>query len=243
MRYDQACAALAEAASVDEVKAIRDVAEAMRAYARQAKNHSAEADAIAIRMRATRRLSELIDAQKQTVGLATGGEHGGRVRIDGLRANPSIVRPTLAMQGIDKNLAHQARVLGQLSDAEFEGVIADARSQGQSRRAQYSPRDRDRDRAANPIVLAPSTAASLTIWSRSPNPAIGLASSMPIRRGLGKLGAATVARFIPLGRQPLRHQRASTRSRGCRSRRSRPTIARYYCGALRRTSRLARISR
>jgi hypothetical protein len=30
--------------------------------------------------------------------------------IDGLRKNPSIIRPTLAMQGIDKNLAQQARV-------------------------------------------------------------------------------------------------------------------------------------
>jgi N6-adenosine-specific RNA methylase IME4 len=127
MAYDAACAALAEAASIDEVKAIRDVAEAMRAYARQAKNHSAEADAVAIRMRATRRLAQLIEAQKQAVGLATGAEHGGRARkIDGLRATPSIIRPTLAMQGIDKNLAKQARTLGALSDDDFEAVVDDA---------------------------------------------------------------------------------------------------------------------
>jgi hypothetical protein len=38
--------------------------------------------------------------QKETVGLATGGEHGGRTNIDGVRETPSNPRPTLASQGI-----------------------------------------------------------------------------------------------------------------------------------------------
>ena len=119
---------MAEAKTIDEAKHFRDQAIAMAAYARQAKNHDLEADAVEIRMRATRRLDELRRAQKETVGLANGGEHGGRAAIDGLRKNPSIIRPTLAMQGIDKNLAHQARVLGRLSDADFEDKIKDARA-------------------------------------------------------------------------------------------------------------------
>src|SRR6266446_554536 len=123
VRYDAACRALAEAHSVDEVKDIRDKAVAMACYARQAKNRDLEADAVEIRLRATRKLDQLRQAQKEKVGLATGGEHGGRARIDGLRKNPSIVRPTLAMQGIGKNLAHQARVLGGLSDEKFEAVV------------------------------------------------------------------------------------------------------------------------
>ena len=45
IRYDAACRAIAAAKSVDEVKDIRDVAIAMKAYARQAKNKSMEADA------------------------------------------------------------------------------------------------------------------------------------------------------------------------------------------------------
>jgi N6-adenosine-specific RNA methylase IME4 len=80
-----------------------------------------------IRLRATRRLDQLRQAQKDMVGLATGGEHGGRVGIDGLRKNPSNARPTLASQGIDKNLAHQARVLGTMDEAKFEATVADAR--------------------------------------------------------------------------------------------------------------------
>src|SRR5262249_28532851 len=84
-------------------------------------------DAVEIRMRATRCLDQLRQAQKDSVGLATGGEHGGRARIDGVRNTPSIIRPTLAMQGIDKNLAKQGRLLGALSDEKFEAVVADAR--------------------------------------------------------------------------------------------------------------------
>jgi N6-adenosine-specific RNA methylase IME4 len=126
--YDTACHAVAEAVAVDEVKNILDAAVMMHAYAKQAKNRDAEANAVELRMRAIRRLDQLCQAQKETVGLATGGEHGGRRRKDGLRQNPSIVRPTLAMQGIDKNLAQQARVLGAMDDAAFERKVAEART-------------------------------------------------------------------------------------------------------------------
>lgn len=125
--YDAACRAVAAAKSVNELMQIRDQARALAACARVAKNRDMEADAVALRLRATRRLDQLRQEQKQTVGLATGGEHGGRPTKDGVRKTPSIVRPTLAMQGIDKNLAKQARVLGALSDEKFEAVVADAR--------------------------------------------------------------------------------------------------------------------
>jgi N6-adenosine-specific RNA methylase IME4 len=121
--YDAACRAIAEAARVDEVKNILDVAAAMQEYARRAKNHELEADAVAIRMRATRRLDQLRLAQKETVGLAKGGQPYQR-RATGLTLNPVA---TLAMQGIDKNLAHQARVLGAMDDADFERKVAEAR--------------------------------------------------------------------------------------------------------------------
>src|ERR1700719_2755340 len=51
-RYDAACAALAAASKVDEAKSIRDKAEAMRVYARQAQNLEMEGQAIKIRLRA-----------------------------------------------------------------------------------------------------------------------------------------------------------------------------------------------
>jgi hypothetical protein len=100
------------------VKDIRDKAVAMRAYGRQAKNKDMEIDAIEIRIRAERRLGEMIVAQKQTVGLATGGEHGGKKRIDGTRAEPSNARPTLAEAGIDS--PHGERDPGGESAAPIE---------------------------------------------------------------------------------------------------------------------------
>jgi N6-adenosine-specific RNA methylase IME4 len=119
-RYDAARRALAEARQVDEVKDIRDQAVAMAVYARQAKNKDLEADAIEIRMRATRRLDQLRQAQKETVGL----NHGVRWVGDKPAEDH---RPTLASQDIGKNLAHQGRILGAMSDERFEQVVKEAR--------------------------------------------------------------------------------------------------------------------
>jgi hypothetical protein len=141
-RYDAACRAVAEAKTVDEAKSIRDKAVAMQSYARQAKNRDLEADALEIRMRATRRLDQLRQAQKETVGLSV-GTRGSRVK--GARVDE---KPTLASQGIDKNLAHNARKLGALSEEDFERAVSEGRSalinraqailDGKARPANYS---------------------------------------------------------------------------------------------------------
>jgi hypothetical protein len=123
--YDRACAALAAAKSVDEVKDIVDASAAMRAHARPAKNRDLEADAVELRMRATRRLDQMRQAQAATVGLNQGAVPGKT----GLEANPVLdLRPTLASQGIDKVLAHQGRLLGRMSDQAFERKVVEARS-------------------------------------------------------------------------------------------------------------------
>jgi N6-adenosine-specific RNA methylase IME4 len=124
IKYDKACRAIAEAKSVDEVKDIRDKSVAMAAYARQAKNRDLEADAVEIRSRATRRLDQMTKAQAQSVGLNQGAIAGKT----GLKANPVLdPRPTLKSQGIDKNLAHQARTFGAMTDERFEQFIVDSR--------------------------------------------------------------------------------------------------------------------
>jgi N6-adenosine-specific RNA methylase IME4 len=126
--YDAACRALSEAVSVDEVMSIRDEALQMEACARIAKNHQVEADAVALRMRATRRLGQLCEAQKNTVGFNRGAAGGGKkAGPRGLLVNPRDLRPTLASQGIDKTLAHQARVLRAMDEAAFEHKVVEAR--------------------------------------------------------------------------------------------------------------------
>ena len=123
VKYDAACRALAEARSVDEVKDILDKAIAMACYARQSKNKDLEADANEIRMRAERRLGELMDEQKETVGFNTGAKGVGFSKT----RTPE-EPPTLAEAGIDKNLAHRARTLARLSAKEFEEAVKENRA-------------------------------------------------------------------------------------------------------------------
>jgi phage N-6-adenine-methyltransferase len=121
-RYEAACRAIAEAKSIDEVKDIRDKAEAMRAYARQAKNKQLEVDAAEIRFRAERRLGEMIAAQRDAGLLAK----AGRPEI-GSERDPIYSTPTLSDSGIDKHLADRARKYAAIPEHEFEARLAERR--------------------------------------------------------------------------------------------------------------------
>ena len=79
------------------------------------------AAAAEIRMRAERRLGELIRVQKETVGLNA----GGRPTITGSKSDP--VTPTLSSVGIDKHLADRARKLSAVPEAQFEGMLGEWR--------------------------------------------------------------------------------------------------------------------
>lgn len=126
VKYDAACRALAAAKSVDEAKKIRDVSEAMRAYAKQAKNRQLEIDAADIRIRATRRIGELEREQACTVGLNRGTAGSGRPPKGGSKSDPpKDQRPTLAQQGIDKRLADQARKFAAIPEKKFESMLSE----------------------------------------------------------------------------------------------------------------------
>jgi len=123
VRYDAACRALSAAKSIDEVKEIHNQSEAMRAYAKQAKNKQLEIDASEIRFRAERRIGELMAAQRDSVGLAP----AGRPEKIGSNPDPIIRPPTLAEAGIDKHLADRARKYAAVPEQEFEDILADRR--------------------------------------------------------------------------------------------------------------------
>lgn len=136
--YDKACAALAQAKRVDEVKAVRDRAEAARAYARQAKNRELEVDAAEIRIRAERRLGELLAAQKslpreQGGGMATGGD-AQRTRFRKVTESPV----TLSELGIDKKLSSRAQALAAVPERRFEAELDDWRQQVQAATARVT---------------------------------------------------------------------------------------------------------
>lgn len=116
IRYEAARSALAAARSIDEVQSIRNQAAAMAAYAKQAKDMSLIADATEIRLRAERRLGEMMKES----ALPHGGDRKSRVAEKPLT-------PTLKEAGIDKNLAHRARVAASLDSPTFEQAVTNAR--------------------------------------------------------------------------------------------------------------------
>lgn len=120
VKYEAARRALEEACAVDEVKDIRDKAMAMRLYAQQAKDKDLEANACEIRLRAERRLGQMMEAQPKANGAREPGTSRGTTR--------DIEKPaSLADAGIDKNLANRARKFAAIDDEDFEGLIEDTR--------------------------------------------------------------------------------------------------------------------
>jgi len=140
VRYEAACKALAEARAVDEVQDIRNKAEAMRVYGMQAKNKTLEVDAAEIRIRAERKLGELIAQQKAGNGLAKPGPKsvptGNRI-------------PTLAEAGIDKKLSSRAQKMAAVPAEEFEAEVGEWRQRVQAENARVTTRlERAGERAA-----------------------------------------------------------------------------------------------
>ncbi len=124
VKYSEACRALAEAVAVDEVLDIKNQADAMRLYAKQAQNKGLEADAWELRQRAERRLGELIRLQKETVGLNTGRAGAGRPALGGSDdAPPKDTRPTLSEAGIDKKLSARSQRTASLPVEVFEEAV------------------------------------------------------------------------------------------------------------------------
>jgi len=132
--YEAACRALSEAKSVDEAKDFRNKAEAMRAYARQAKNKQMEIDASEIRFRAERRIGELMAAQRDAGLLANGGD-AMRARVI---KKPEESPPTLAEAGIDKNLADRARKYAAIPEQKFNDIVDDWRGRVEDENARVT---------------------------------------------------------------------------------------------------------
>jgi N6-adenosine-specific RNA methylase IME4 len=119
VKYDAACRAIAEAKSVDEVKDIRDKSEAMRAYARQARNTQLEADAWEIKKRAEDRLGELSAALDTMQGARTELLPEG-----GKKSKYSILKEV----GISTSAASRYEQFNRLPTGEKEARIAKGRA-------------------------------------------------------------------------------------------------------------------
>ena len=110
---EAASRALAEARSVEDVKVVRDKAEAIRAYYRQQKGcFEAQQDAAELKLRAERRLGELL---------------AETVNHNGSRGVGSTMEPTIP-EGISKKQSHRWQRIASLDGEEFERHIQETRA-------------------------------------------------------------------------------------------------------------------
>lgn len=116
-KYDQMCRAIEEAYFVDEVKDIRDKALALEIYARQAKNEQAERRAVAIRLRAERKVGGLLKEMAEANERETGGKPKPSQRATVKR---------LADLGVSRTQSSRWQRLAEVPDEMFEQALADA---------------------------------------------------------------------------------------------------------------------
>ncbi len=133
VRYEQARNALAECHRVDEVKDIRDRAEAMAAYARLAKDQDMILWATEIKVRAERKAGEM---------LAQG-------KAEGQRAGPGDYRkesppPTLSEIGITRSQSSRWQSLAGMSEEHFEAAVATAKDTAGQVTTAFMLREADR---------------------------------------------------------------------------------------------------
>lgn len=120
-KYDAARYALAIAVEVDEVKDIRDKAEAMAAYARQAKDTELVQWATEIKVRAERRAGQMLAEMPKAVG-TKGQFAGGHTMVP-----PAAEAKTLADIGITKNESSRWQKLAAVTDTQFEQAVSAAK--------------------------------------------------------------------------------------------------------------------
>ena len=157
VKFEAACKALAECRSVDEVKSWSDKAAAMQAYGRMAKDKTLEVDASEIRIRAERRLGEMLIQQKADGGLSKGAAGSGVNQHSAKEVRSSLkTAPKLSDAGISKDLSSRAQKLAAVPEAEFEAEVGAWRERVSNEGARVSARlEAAGDREQKKRELAP----------------------------------------------------------------------------------------
>jgi hypothetical protein len=120
------CRAIAECHRVDEAQQIKDQARALEVYAMQVKNTEAERQAVEIRLRAERRLGQLLQAlNRATPGMANAegrNQHSEATPHDAERA-PTPYARALDEHGISTQSASRYQRLALVPAEEFEQAL------------------------------------------------------------------------------------------------------------------------
>lgn len=122
--YAAARAALAKCHRIDEAKTIRDKAEALRVYAKQAGDFEMQNWAAEIRIRAERRAGELLRETGENGQRRKPGERGKSGHAKGPLLNDETKAPRLADLGITKNQSQEWQKLASLPVKKFDKLVA-----------------------------------------------------------------------------------------------------------------------
>jgi hypothetical protein len=142
VRYEAARLALAQAHDVDEVKDIRDKAEAMAAYARQAKDSELIEYATEIKVRAERRCGELLKATEKNTGARGVGSNQHQVLSHDATA------PTLEDMGLTRSESSRYQQLADMPEEHFETAVATAKATAGQVTTAFMLREAKKDKPA-----------------------------------------------------------------------------------------------
>jgi hypothetical protein len=168
VKYDAACKAIAECASVDEVKGMQDLAAAAQAYARQADDSEMLTNANRVRLRAQRRCGELLiemadRGERAPVGGIKGGKKIGGERAPGNpgskwgRSDPTIAPPvTVKDLGLSRTQAKRWQTLAKLPEKEFEAKVTAAGAVDKPKKSKSVPSKPRKTRVTKATGAEPS---------------------------------------------------------------------------------------
>lgn len=156
--YEAMRNAIAKCEKVDEIAKLANQAVAAQAYFRQSQDVENEIGASRIRVRAERRLGELLRAM---------GDSGQRAtRSDTLKIGPmsrdATSGPTLADLGIPRDRASRAMQLAAVPEAEFEAALGEPRIAQPRRILDERKAAVVEQPAASPVPIA----KTLNLWGR-----------------------------------------------------------------------------
>jgi N6-adenosine-specific RNA methylase IME4 len=141
VRYDTACAALAEAVSADEVMAVHTTAKAIEAVARVAKNFDLEVNAVKLRVRAEARLGDMLK-EAEELGLFKVGRPPKDAPADNGSAEEPLLRVKLEEIGVDKKLSSRSQKLSGIGARAVQAMLD-----------RFEQTSRDRGRIAMDVIL------------------------------------------------------------------------------------------
>lgn len=129
VQWGEARRVIEKARTVDELKDIRDKAEAIRMYAKQAgETLEVQNDVAEIKLRAERRAGELLSEMAEN-GERAGKEHGAEIRDHHVEGRDMIdTPPTLSDMGLSRDQSSQWQRAATIPEQVFEQHIADTKS-------------------------------------------------------------------------------------------------------------------